>query len=217
MNNKFDSSSHREFIISDEFKDISNYLKIFDDNNCTFYYDESNNIRKLWLNKGNFNAPINSDFILGGVMCFGDNCSVSVDVLKKKLHLHNSINEIKFKHISKAKAFMDCINEDKVNYFLKWLYDSDLYIHCSNVNNLYYTIVDIIDSIPGYDDFSFQIKNELYKLARHHYKDFYALLIDCIYPNIASKDISTFCNHIIAYIDNDYKNVLFILKFLDRL
>lgn len=33
----------------------------------TFYYDETNNIRKFWLTPDDFNAGHNKDFILGGV------------------------------------------------------------------------------------------------------------------------------------------------------
>lgn len=67
--------------------------------------------------------------------------------------------------------------------FLQWLDDSGPYIHYSNVNNLYFAIVDIIDSIeePGYITFVFQMKNELYKLVHTHYNNFYKLLIKCNY------------------------------------
>lgn len=217
MSNKMDLSMFRKFIISDAFEDIRGELKKFDDNKCTFYYDESNNIRKLWLNKDDFNAPIDSDFVLGGVMHFGDNPLADFDKLKSKIRIQKSAKEIKFKHISnKAKTFLGCLNEDKVFYFLQWLDDSDLYIHCSNVNNLYYTIVDIIDSIDelAYVPFIFQMKNELYRLVRNHYQDFYTLLIDCNYPNIAFDDISSFYNHILAYIDNDYVECPFNVEIL---
>lgn len=57
MSNKMDLSMFRKFIISDAFEDIRGELKKFDDNKCTFYYDESNNIRKLWLNKDDLMHP----------------------------------------------------------------------------------------------------------------------------------------------------------------
>ena len=68
MSNRINLESFRQFMLSDEFEDISSDLKKFDKNNCNFYYDESNNIRKLWLDVDDFNAPIDSDFVLGGVM-----------------------------------------------------------------------------------------------------------------------------------------------------
>ena len=206
----------RLMVLSNDFQDISNDFTKFDSQKCTFYYDESNNVRKLWLNTNDFNAPVDSDFVLGGVMHFGDKPSADVDALKRELRLQKSAKEIKFKHISRAKTFLECLNEDKVLRFLQWLDDSDLYIHYSNVNNLYYAIVDIVDSIeePGYIPFNFQMKNELYKLVHTHYEDFYKLLIKCNYPNIDIKDIAPFCEHILDYIDNDYFELSFELEVL---
>ncbi|WP_428257561.1 DUF3800 domain-containing protein [Gallibacter sp. Marseille-QA0791] len=216
MAKKMDLSIFRLLLMSDDFQDISNELKVFDNRKCTFYYDESNNIRKLWLDENDFNAPIDSDFVLGGVMYFGDKSTADVDSLKTKLRLQKSAKEMKFKHISKAKSFLECLNEEKVLFFLQWLYDSDLYIHFSNVNNLYFAIVDIIDSIdePGYIPFIYQMKNELYKLVRKNYRDFYSLLVRCNYPNVSSKDIDYFYTHILGYIDNSCVDIPFDLEIL---
>ena len=216
MAGKMDIGLFRSMVLSNDFQDISNDFAKFDNQKCTFYYDESNNIRKLWLNTNDFNAPIDSDFVLGGVMYFGDTPSADIAVLKKELRLQKSANEIKFKHISRAKNFLECLNEDKVLRFLQWLDDSDLYIHYSNVNNLYFAIVDIIDSIeePGYIPFVFQMKNELYKLVHTHYDDFYKLLIKSNYPNIDVKNIAPFYEHILDYIDSDYSEIPFDLEVL---
>ena len=203
---KMDLSSFRSFLMDDSFQDISNELKLFDNRKCTFYYDESNNIRKLCLGKDDFNAPIDKDFVLGGVMHLEDESKADIDTLKSKIRLQKSAKELKFKHITKANTFLECLNEEKVLFFLQWLYDSDLYIHFSHVNNLYFAIVDIIDSVvvdkSMYVQHIFEIKNELYKLVRKNYRDFYNLLVYCNYPNINSKDIRRFYNHILGYIDN---------------
>ena len=83
MADKMDIGLFRSMVLSNEFQDISNDFAKFDNQKCTFYYDESNNIRKLWLNTNDFNAPIDSDFVLGGVMHFGDAPSADIDILKK--------------------------------------------------------------------------------------------------------------------------------------
>lgn len=190
-------------ILSDSREDISAELKIFDSQDCCFYYDESNNIRKLWLKDNNFNAPIDSDFILGGVMHFGKTCMADVDSLKKALQLQKSTKEIKFKHISKGKTFIDCLSESKVELFLQWLYQSDLYVHFSNINNLYWAIIDIVDTIEesGYIPFNIEMKNELYKIFRSNYDDFYQLLVKFNFPNIAAENIRFFYQGILDFID----------------
>lgn len=181
----------RMFLPSDEFEDLSDELRMFDNKKCTFYYDESNNIRKLWLDENDFNAPVDSDFVLGGVMHFGENCTADVTALISKLQIQKSAKEMKFKHINKSKNFLECLSEDKVMVFLQWLLESDLYVHFSNVNSLYFAIVDTIDE-QAYIPFSFNMKNELYSIARKNYKDFYSLLSSCNYPNVIGKKLQIY-------------------------
>lgn len=111
---------------------------------------------------------------------------------------------MKFKHISKNKDFLGCLSEPKVKLFLQWLYQSDLYVHYSNINNLYFAVVDIIDTIDesAFTPFIFQIKNELYKIAAANYQDFYQLLVKHNYPNIDSNSIASFYQRIIDFIDD---------------
>lgn len=203
MSNKMDLSIFRKMMLSNTFEDISNEVKKFDNCNYHFYYDESNNIRKLWLRENDFNASVDSDFVLGGIMHINQQHKANVDELKNQLHLQKSAQELKFKHISTSKDFLDCLSEPKVQLFLKWLYHSDLYVHYSNINNLYYAIIDIIDSIDdsAFIPFNFQIKNELYKIAVTNYHDFYELLIKNNYPNIPVDNIVDFYKRLIDFVD----------------
>ena len=211
-----DLSEYRHILMSNAFEEISIDLKKFDNKECYFYYDESNNPRKLWLTEDGFNAPIDSDFVLGGVMHFGRSSSADVVSLKSVLCLQKSINEIKFKHISKSKDFIGCLTEWRVRLFLKWLYQSDLYVHYSNISNLYWTIIDIIDSIDErmYISFGFQIKNELYKIACLYKNDFYQFLAEFNYPNIAKDNIRPFCQGLINFIDTIPEELSFELELL---
>lgn len=216
MNTEIDLSMFRQMCLSDEFMDVSADLTKFDNKGCTFYYDESNNIRKLWLNENDFNAPIDSDFVLGGVMSFSHSSPPDIDRLKKDLRLQQSAKEMKFKHISKSKDFIGCLSEKKVNLFLQWLHQSDLYVHYCNINNLYWAIIDIVESIEehAYLHFTFQIKNELYKVARANYTDFYHLLVKYNYPNIAKENIKPFYRGIIDLIYNTSEELPFELEVL---
>lgn len=195
-----DVSYFNKCVLSADFEDISKDLNKF--NECTFYYDETNNIRKLHLRDNDFNAPIEKDFVLGGVMHFGNNITFDLEKFKGKINLQKSVNEIKFKHISKGKHFLEILEDDKVYQFLHWLDDSDLFIHYSNVNNLYFAIVDIVDSIDAFEHCNverFYLKNEVYNLVRQNYRDFYDLMIQCGYPNILQKYIKLFCDRLLKY------------------
>ncbi|MBD5584100.1 MAG: DUF3800 domain-containing protein [Clostridia bacterium] len=213
--NKYDIdlSEARNHILNIDYQDITSELSIFDNQKCTFYYDESNNPRKFWLRENDFNAPVDKNFILGGVMHFGDTSASDIEDLKNQLKLQKTIKEIKFKHISNTTSFLDCLNSDKVSIFLRWLYDSDLYVHYLNLNHLYDAIIDIIETIPidnieiiarKYDysnvrKFKDVMTNELYKIARNHYGDFYRLLLRYDYPNIAHENIKEFYKCILSY------------------
>lgn len=170
-----------------------------------FFYDESNNPRKIWLKQDSFNAPIDKNFILGGVMHFGKQDSTSIDELKSKLKLQKNAKELKFKHLSKQTNFTKCLSSPRLNIFLQWLKESNLYIHFSNFNNLYWAIMDIVDTdelSKKYDEIALGgIKNELYKIAKKNYAEFYKLLFENNYPNIPKENIYSFYQNIIDIID----------------
>lgn len=199
-----DLSIFRQMLLSNEFKDISSDLEKFDNRDCYFYYDESNNIRKLWLDENDFNASVDSDFVLGGVMHIGEYQSIKFKDLKNKLNIQKTAKELKFKHISSSKDFLGCLSEYKVNIFFEWFYQSNLFVHYSNINNLYYAIVDIIDSIDenAFIPFIPQLKNELYKISVTNYQEFYNLLVSVNYPNIALEKIQLFYQRIIEFTDS---------------
>lgn len=216
---EIDLSIYRRLLLDSNFEDISGDLEKFDNQICHFFYDESNNIRKLWLKEKDFNTPVNRHFVLGGVMYFGETYNADFSILKNELCLQKSVKEIKFKHISSNKNFLDCLSEPKVNIFLHWLYQCDLYIHYSDINNLYFAIADIVDDIVGiveqaYIPYPFEMKNELYKIFSSHYDEFCQLLIKYNYPNIIPKNITSFYQGIISIIDEQPAELNFAMKLL---
>lgn len=58
MDKRIDLSTLHELLLSGEFKDIRSDLNKFGNCDYHFYYDESNNIRKLWSRNEGFNALI---------------------------------------------------------------------------------------------------------------------------------------------------------------
>ena len=90
----------------------------------TFYYDETNNIRKFYVREFDFNSAFTENFVLGGLVHEGS--APDVLPLIDSFKLQSTIKEVKFKHIAKGN-FLDCLQSPKLNLFLKFIKNSKLY------------------------------------------------------------------------------------------
>lgn len=116
----------------------------------TFYYDESGNCRKFSLTDAGFNNTdaLKGDFVLAGVAHEGRSFDIDVPSLYAALDYKEGQKELKFKHLfHNSKDFQSFIGSKRATGFLEWLIRSGLYIHYSALNNLYYSLVDIVDSL----------------------------------------------------------------------
>jgi hypothetical protein len=137
----------------------------------TFYYDETNNIKKFSVRETDFNCPFTANFILGGLAYEGE--PPNIQPLFNGLDLQKTVNEVKLKHIAKGE-FVECLTSKKLKVFLQYLLDSKLYVHYSSLNILYWSLVDIVDSAIANSktaqrlgrEFADHLKNDLYKLSR---------------------------------------------------
>ena len=122
-----------------------------------FYYDESNNCRKFWVDdsKQQFNTDHTADFVLAGlVRKEEEKVEASLETFRKPLKLQANVEEIKFKNLYAKGDFLQCVKERRLFETLSWIDKSPFYIHYTNVNNLFYTLVEIFDSIVKPDDIS---------------------------------------------------------------
>ena len=171
------------------------------DNVMTFYYDETGNCGKLILRDSGVNSPssLSENFILGGVAFIGDKCPISPETLISELKLQS--NELKFKNIyTKRRNFLDFMETPRISSYINWLYDSDLYIYYATINNLYYALVDMVDSLwESQLQFCFsiewiiQLKSVLYNFCRNHLKGTLNLFYKYHYPNIERNQTKNFC------------------------
>ena len=175
-----------------------------------FYYDESNNIRKHWLKDGTLNAGINTNFVLAGVVHHENDIDFDVYKLIDELKLQKNINEIKFDKIAHGN-FIECLQSKKLNVFLNWLLESDLYIHYMVVNLFYFSIVDIVDSVMTDVPYDVQFVNDmkacLHLIASRESEYFINLLVENDYPNIKKEKISDFINKLITLIEKYEEDV----------
>ena len=116
----------------------------------TFYYDETGNCRKFSLTDKGYNSEdaVENNFILAGVLHHGTEFQIDFDSLYSQLGYSAEQKELKFKHIYlNSKSFLDFIGSKRASIYIEWLYKSGLYVHYSTLNNLYYSLVDIVDSL----------------------------------------------------------------------
>ena len=84
-----------------------------------FYYDESNNCRKFWVddNKQQFNTDYTADFVLAGlVKKEEDTVDVSLESFRKILKLQANVEESSSKNLYSKGDFLQCVKE---NAYLK--------------------------------------------------------------------------------------------------
>jgi len=176
------------------------------DSPFTFYYDETNNIRKFYVRENDFNSSFNSNFVLGGLVYEGTRPDIKP--LFDKLKLQKNITEVKLKHIAKGE-FLDCLKSEKLNIFLKYLLDNDLHIHYSSLNILYWSIVDIVDSAIANSEvamqldlnFSNHLKNDLYKLSKLEIESVIELFYNSDYPNLKKESVLEFIEELTSIFD----------------
>ena len=199
---------------TDELTDDEIYFKMWDVNTeeqMYIYYDESNNCRKFWLdaNKGDFNFDCYADFVLAGVASC-EELEIPFDELRKRFRLQKNVTEMKAKSIYHGKDFLECMASKQTTVLIDLINDYDLYIHYDHVNNFFYSIVEILDSITtpaeiyefGFD--YFELKSTLYNMLIHNIVSVRQTMIKYLYPNIKTENIRSFCLELLNSIDMRY-------------
>lgn len=197
-----------------------NGIKPFNEE-MTFYYDESGNCRKFYLTDNGFNDPeaIKGDFVLAGIAHNGKSYEIDWVSLHEALEYKEGQKELKFKHLYHNSAdFVSFMGSKRATEFLEWLDKSGLYIHYSALNNLFYSLVDIVDSLlethPMCIMYFWDIKNALYDFTIEHQDEVIDILIRHTYPDV--KDTVSFCYElcdlISKYNDDSIYNPGFFLE-----
>ena len=187
-------------------QELCNMWGIDNQRKYVFYYDESNNCRKFWVDdsKQQFNTDYTADFVLAGlVKKEEDTVDVSLETLRGPLKLQGNVDEIKFKKLYAKGDFLQCVKEKRLYETLSWIDQSPFYIHYTNVNNLFYTLVEIFDSIVKLDEISefgydyFKMKSVFYNMFKGKSDELQRLMFKYKYPNIQRDCIEEFCNELL--------------------
>lgn len=178
---------------------------------ATFYYDESNNHRKLWIDpeRRAYNidkdtqrkVPVGRNFVLGGVVHYNATSSADFPALIDSLNLDKSVKEVKFNSIAKGD-FDSCLKSERIGPLLRWLISSDLHLHFFNINLEYWAFIDIVDDcliwchesganfqLHSLDEPN-QLKDTLYRVIRMDRASFLDLAHSFGYPDLEGKTAS---------------------------
>tara|TARA_R110002012_G_scaffold82042_1_gene207707 strand:+ start:57 stop:1169 length:1113 start_codon:yes stop_codon:yes gene_type:complete len=191
------------------------------DSNYNFYYDETNNPRTVYVREDDFNASIQSNFVLGGIL---DNEElIDFGEFKNSLKLQNNINEIKFKHIASG-TFSDCLKSKKLNQYFTFVLDSEFDVHFSSLNTLYFGITDIVDSavlnakeiFNESPEYIMTLKDTLYQVLKMEIQKTQKVFFKYKYPNVEKNCLNKFISDLIEIItpyreETKYKDHLAIL------
>lgn len=166
------------------------------DEEYVFFYDETNNIRKFWIRDDGFNEQT-KNFVLGGIVHKKSEPLTGLDELVKSLHIQKSAKEIKFNQLATG-SYLGVLNSKKIKTLLEWLIANGVFIHYSNFNILYWSLVDIVDSfwdepvLRQYMRYVMHIKSELFNLANADLDRLVLILKKYRFPNVQRNASSAF-------------------------
>ncbi|MHC9162798.1 DUF3800 domain-containing protein [Pseudomonas aeruginosa] len=158
------------------------------DEEYAFFYDETNNIRKFWIRDDGFNEQP-KNFVLGGIVHKKSEPLIGLDDLVKSLYIQKSAKEIKFNQLATG-SYLGVLNSKKIRTLLEWLIANRVFIHYTNFNILYWSLVDIVDSLWDepelcqYMKYVMHIKSELFNLANADLDRLVPILKKYRFPNV---------------------------------
>ncbi len=163
----------------------------------SFFYDETNNIRRLFLTELGTNAPELRNFVLAGIVLKPDQQFPDISELNRELRLDVSATELKFKHVGRG-SYEDILGSWRIEAVLKWLQAHEILAHYSNLNVLFWTLIDIVESLwedprfKQYSPYDAELKGELYFVVQKNVDAFLKLLHRHSYPNLTRSGIRAF-------------------------
>ena len=159
------------------------------DRDLTFYYDETNNIRSLLLTPEGLNVRTPQCFVLGGVVFTGKAPNLDFEDLRSAFGLQKSSLELKLEQLGKGD-FLSLLNAPRIGQFLEWLSASGAFAHYQVLDPLYWSLVDVVDSIIT-EDGNVQLmmiapllKNDFYTLLREDVEGTAELLGRYSFPDV---------------------------------
>lgn len=155
----------------------------------TLYYDETQNVRRLHVTPDGLNVREPQCFVLGGIAHKGIPRDLRFETIRPALRLQPSAKEMKFAQIATGD-FLSILRSQRLATLLEWLLSEGLYIHYQATDPLYWSTVDMIDSIldehgdPRLYQIGPPLKSDLHLVLRADLDDLVNLFQRYTYPNV---------------------------------
>jgi Protein of unknown function (DUF3800) len=178
------------------------------DTKYTFYHDETNNVRKLHIEAHGLNVAELNVFVLGGVVHEGEPRPLDIWPLRDALRIQKTAHEIKLEHVAKG-TFLDLLRSTKLIAFLRWIADNGLMIHYHELDPLYWSTVDIIDSIlsridnPMLVHYHALLKSDLTAVLRSDLAATIGLFHRYSYPGLAPESRKPFLDGLLELLEHN--------------
>ncbi len=169
------------------------------------YYDETNNIRRLTLSAVGLNNDPDRMFALAGIALKPGKEIVGWDALRKEMGIQVTATEIKYKHVAPT-GYEGALASERLALFLEWLTESETLIHYSVLDVLYWSVLDIIESLMDDEriniyEVHMELKNELAFAVKVDPKAFMTLVHGFGYPNLNRTDVPAFLEFVLAFVE----------------
>lgn len=172
------------------------------------YFDETNNVKRVTINQNpDMQRTLNIDniqehFILGGIATKEFEEPLIWDDLKRIVGISEKSPQQEIKSGSVYKGdFLHALRSKKLTLILDLIQNKHWYIHYEDVNLLYYSLVDIIDSLLYNSSYNkmfwnpgvfFGLKDEFYRIFVSDLEKNLERLMQFDYPDVKKKDLHAF-------------------------
>lgn len=174
----------------------------------SFHYDETNNVRRLLVTPSGLNVGEPEPFVLGGIARRLPCEQLDYPGLRRLLRIQETANDVKLTHLGKGE-FLQILGSKKVGLFLGWLLDQGAFVHYSALDPLYWSIVDIIDSIIAAQRdgasmmIAVQLKDDLYRVLRRDIHATVDLFRRYSYPNVGRQQWIAFTDQLLQIVEDN--------------
>ncbi|WP_375781035.1 DUF3800 domain-containing protein [Bradyrhizobium sp. ma5] len=131
---------------------------------------------------------------------------IDIGPLRAVMRVQKTASEIKLEHVAKGD-FLDLLRSTKLTTFLRWITENGLMIHYHDLDPLYWSIVDIVDSIllenPELFGFHAALKSDLAEVLRSDLPATIGLFHRYGYPGLALESRRPFLNELIALLEHN--------------